>query len=615
MFKYILLLLIPLIIFAEDDLSLLLSNYESQSQLYKKTKDESAGHLIIYSRKDLDRMQAQVLKDVLKSVRYFSVQEGTRGNLGLQRAGAACTNAGCIRVYVNDQEMSSSITGSALMLYGEYDLGHVDHIEVYLGGSALKFGHEYGFVSIKIYTKDSKREDGGFVGTSYATDSSFGLEAFHAGVSDDIEYLLYAKKKDIDKGKISNQGYEVPRYSESINIFASLKKENDYIFEVSSYEHEHDAFAGLGIQKTPTSSYSDTMYRYISFTKYFDTLKFKVSYAQEENGINNIDDNGIMLYDRSVVNELDTQFKNDIYKLSLEDSISFENSTLLYGIDYQKKCIDYTSGVYQGINGLSIYSGYLEYEYNFDDNNLFVATGKYEHYEHHGYDRNDDLYQGRLGLVSLLSDDITFKAFYSQNYIFPATDELIVFPMVRAGSPDLKAMKVGSYSAELIYIYDKHQLGLMYMQMNLYDPIHLDKNFTYYNKSFHAVFDDYALDYSYNFDRDNKLMLEYYFSKHNRPADTSSKSGGYVKLFNTLGLVDIYNEFVFREGYLDGRSATNLEDGYDWTVAITYNMSKEFTLAFKGENLLDKSIASPVKGLYPIQSFEQRFSIYANWYY
>jgi len=56
MIKYLLFLLLSTssVLLASDDLSSLLDDYEDKSQLHNKTKAESAGHLIIYSRDDLD---------------------------------------------------------------------------------------------------------------------------------------------------------------------------------------------------------------------------------------------------------------------------------------------------------------------------------------------------------------------------------------------------------------------------------------------------------------------------------------------------------------------------------------------------------------------------------
>lgn len=616
MIKYITFLFLSLSLFAEDDLSLLLNNYESQSELHKKTKDESAGHLIIYSRKDLDKMQAHTLDNVLKSLRYFTLQENTKGNIGLQRAGANCANAGCIRLYINDQEMSSAISSSALMIFGEYDLGHIDHIEVYLGGNALKFGNEYGFVTIKMYTKEASREKGGFVNASYGTNDSYSLEAFHAGVTDEnLEYLAYAKKKEKKLGSLVNSNTSIPRYTESTNFYASLKKKDNYTIELSSYKNETDALAGVGTQKTAEVSYIPSEYNYVAFTKYFDKFKFFTSYALEEHGVEIVDPNGIKYFDGSVNTNLNARFENSVAKIGLEHNSEYGNNDFFYGVNYQRKEIDFKSGTHIGIDSIEIYSAFLEYNYHFNEKNMFVFTGKWEHYKHNGYERSEDLYQRRVGFISLLTDELTFKGFYSHNFMYPAIQELITFPRPVEGNPELKAMEIQNYSAELIYTTDVHELSVMYMQMNIYDPVKINKSPRYFNKDLQAIFNDYAVDYTYKFDSENKLSLEYYFTLHNRPSDLSPASGGYIKFFNTFGSFDMYNELIYREHYYSREHQMYVDDGYDWTTAITYHVNKQFTLALKGENLLDKAIASPIKGLYPVETIDRRITIYASWFY
>lgn len=516
----------------------------------------------------------------------------------------------------NDHEMSSAVNGSALEIIAEYDLGHVDHVEVYLGGSAIKFGNEYGFVTIKIYTKDPKRENGGFVATSYGSRGSHSLEAFHTGVSENaLEYLLYAKKKYDDKGEISNQGYSVPRYSDNINIYANIKKEDDYILELSSYMTDHDALAGVGIQKTPELSevYSD--YKYISFSKYIDGLKIQASYSQEQNGVHSKDPNGIKLNDGSIVNELDVEFENSLAKLSVENVHKLDDLNILYGISYQQKKADSKNEAFFGVDTLDIYSAYLEAEYELNDENLIFATGKFSHYKHQGYSRSDNLYEARLGFVSLLAESLTLKAFVSHNYIYPSISELIQFNKIVNGDPELKPMEVDNYSGELIYIHENHNLSFMYMQMHIRDPIRVNAQQMHYNWDVHAVFHDYGFDYTYTFNQDHKLMLEYYFTEHNRPSTASPGAGGYVKLFNTVGMFDIYNELIYREGYYSKGSLMHVKDGYDWTASISYEVNKELSLALKGENLLDKSIASPIKGLYPVEVADRSVMLYATWSY
>ena len=73
--KLFFLLLLSTFLFAKEaDLSQLLQNYASSEALYHKTKIESAGHVIVYSRRDLERMQAYRLSDVLKTIPVFTLQ-------------------------------------------------------------------------------------------------------------------------------------------------------------------------------------------------------------------------------------------------------------------------------------------------------------------------------------------------------------------------------------------------------------------------------------------------------------------------------------------------------------------------------------------------------------
>ena len=59
-----------------EDISELLQKLNNTEELYHKTKIESAGLLILYTRDDLERMQTYKLKDVLKSLRFFTYKEG-----------------------------------------------------------------------------------------------------------------------------------------------------------------------------------------------------------------------------------------------------------------------------------------------------------------------------------------------------------------------------------------------------------------------------------------------------------------------------------------------------------------------------------------------------------
>lgn len=112
--KYLLYILFYCISVNANEIDALLESYQTESELFKKTKDESAEHLTVYTRDDLEMMQVETLKDILKS----------------------------IRIYLNQNELILPIFGSGVSLFGNIDMDFIDHVEIYEGFSSFKFGIE-----------------------------------------------------------------------------------------------------------------------------------------------------------------------------------------------------------------------------------------------------------------------------------------------------------------------------------------------------------------------------------------------------------------------------------------------------------------------------------------
>lgn len=624
LYKFILLWLLPLFIFGLEDIDSLLDNYKNESALNLKTKMDSSGHNIVFTRDELDKMQAYTLKDVIKSIRHLNIMDNDFGALELQRAGAYCSNSACIRLYINDQEVTSAFFGGPLGIFGEYDLGHIDHIQIYLGGNAIEFGNEYGYITIKMYTKDPNREKGSSLSASYGTGDSYRLNALTTGsIGHDINYLLYASKLENKNETLEHKGYDILRYSNNLNLFATFKRENDFILEMSRYEHKHDGLSGFGDQKTPTQSDRKSVYQYLSYTKFFDTMKLQLSYAKEEIGIVNNDYNGITLTDDSVVTEYSNRFENDIFRMNVRDSKSFGDHRFLYGVEYQHKKVKphlMIDGVdrgneFIGPNSINVYSLFLEYQYKFTEDTLFLATGKLEYYEQNYNDRDDTLTQSRIGIISQINEHLEMKGFFSQNYIYPTMEQLSTQPRPVSGNADLSTTDIDTMSVEFNYKIEQHQLGVGYMKMFVANPIKINAKKQYVNADIEAIFDDYFMNYIYIFDNNNKMMLEYYWTDHNRPFNQSPIAGGYIKLFNSYEDFDFYTEFIYRKGYYHEKFAMQVDDGYDLTMAITYHMNKTTTVSLKGQNLLDKAILAPIRGLYPVGTLDRKVFFTVEWFF
>lgn len=621
---YILFLLLPLKILALEDIDQLLNQYKQESALDLKTKNDALGHNIVYTRDELDVMQAHTLKDVIKSIRHLTMMDDEFGATALQRAGAFCANSACIRLYVNDQEMTSGFFGGALGIYSDYDLGHIDHIQIYLGGNDIEFGNEFGFITIKMFTKDANREKGSSVGISYGTNDSYQANALTTGsLSNNINYLLYTSKIKDTQDNLNHKGYTVERYSENLNLFATFKRENDFIFELSRYERQHDGLTGFGDQKTPSKSDRDSTYQYLSFTKYLDTVKLQISYAEEEISIKNNDYNGITLYDGTLTTENSIGFDNKIFRFNVKDSRTFGKHHIFYGLEYQHKEIQPNFNI-DGINrsheldgpdSLDIYSLFIEYQYKFSEDTMLLASGKIERYDQHYNNRADNYTQSRLGIISRINENLLFKGFISENYIYPSLEQLSTTPRPVQGNPNLTPTNIDSISAEFIYTDESYEVSLGYLKMYTIDPIKINSNKTYANNKIEAIFNDYFINYTYSFNSSNKIMLQYYWTNHNRPVTQSPDTGGYVKLFNSYHDFDFYTEFIYRKGYYHKAFDMEVDDGYDLTVAATYNMNKTTTIALKGQNLLDKAILAPIRGLYPVGSLDRKVILSIEWFF
>ena len=622
MFKYLILtFFLTSHAFSSDDLSSLLNDYEEQSQLHKKTKVESAGHLIIYSRDDLDRMQAHTLNDILKSTRLFSLQETSNGLTGLQRSGATCTNSGCIRLYINNQELSSIRNSSSLMIFKNYNLSLIDHIELYIGGNAVSFGNEYGFVTIRLYTKTPSREQGTMVSLTSGQHGSKKGEFLSAGVLDNnYEYLIYGSKNNNYYDSLYNKNTEIKRYDKISNIYMNVQKKDNFLLEFSNYQTNHDSLFGEGKQKTPTDTFEENIYKYVAYTKFINDIKIQFSYAKENSISQNIDSSGIILskdYNKTV-NTIEKEFNNNVKKFSIINSFKYKDISLLYGIDYQDKNLGLDKLIhdnidksrdYNGTTNLKLYSVFLENSYQFNENNLLIATAKKEKYIHNKFDKTDNLYQLRAGLVSLINDNFTLKGFAADNYIYPSLKEFAKYPRVIDGAANLKPIHVNNYSSELIYTKNKHKINIMYMKMVIQDPIKINASKNYFTKDgIVANFYDTSIDYKYTINKNHKVMLQYYETHHNRSFDASPLAGGFIKLMNRYKRFDFYNELVFRKGYTS-KFNMKVDDGYDFTSVISYKYSKNFTISLKGENLLNKAISSPVKGAFPVQTTQKKANL------
>jgi len=593
--KYILLLILLTQVLFSQDLLLdnLLKEYEDSESLYKKTKKENAGFLLIYSRADLEKMQAYSLQDVLKTTRAYTLQTNRTGAISILNAGAGKAAMPPIKLYIDDVEISTVTQRNALDMYGNMNIYFVDHIEIYQGGSSIAFGNEPGSMVIRLYSKNPQRENSTSIEASVDSESGGALRVLDAGVFGEYNYLAYASVANQKFDTYSTNGQTLSRDAKQYQAHFKFAKENDFTIELDGIINKTDIFKGFGV--APTGDESKRAYGYLSAIKYFpNDLELSMSISQETKRANNTDAINIA---NSINNKIYMNVYSNTYKTALKKKVVNGKNDFLMGIEFQKKIVDVhdyegiTHPANKGTDELDIYMIFIEEMYNINENHLISLSAKLDRYESN-YSEDSNEYALRLGYTGILNNNFSTKLFATRRYVYPTTLQTSFTPAPYYANPDLEASEIDMLSGEIEYNNDKSRLVFGFAYKELDKALVMGKiggNMMYVNSDTTNYIHRYYLRGEYKFDYDNKVILEGF--KLFKDGYYSPGSGGLIQIFNTFKKFDIYNELVYREDYSlnYGAGEVKMDAGYDYTLAISYNVSKKLKIKAKGENLLDKA--------------------------
>ena len=102
----------------------------------------------------LQRMQAKSLKDILKSTYPLGYNENRYGRPDPTTfpIAAAPFLSSMMRVFIDNQEITTGLYGSGIVLLGDINLEFVDHIEVYTQNPSYEYSTESTYVLVKLYS-------------------------------------------------------------------------------------------------------------------------------------------------------------------------------------------------------------------------------------------------------------------------------------------------------------------------------------------------------------------------------------------------------------------------------------------------------------------------------
>lgn len=603
-------LCLPLAAGDESDIEALLADLRIASDLSNQTKREAGGSVIVYTRDMLERMQAYNLRDILKTIPIFTLQETVTGPVGMAKATGATFNSQYLKFYINDHELGSVVYGSAMKMWGYMDISHIDHIEIYQTGSSVSAGDEPPGMVIRLYTKDPTHDSGSQIQGIFSSRGSSEYNVYHAGTSEGLSYFAYFDIHSEQRQDYHTGTATINRDFDSDNFFGSLSG-TDFKIDIAQFNLDQSGLFGLGRGKLPTDNYLDLKHQYLSYTQYFQekSLKLKAAYDKATHIRYDNDPTGIALNDGTIANSWHYDKDESVLGISLSKQFTYESHDIELGVEFKDKRYDPVSLTVDGVEQrdvispyrrLDIYSLFLTDNITIDASNLFFYTLKYDYHVHNGGLSDTDNYVARLGYIH---NDATWlwKSFLVHTYGYPVFLESSYFPFVFMQNEKLTDEDRYAATTELHYRTDSTISSIRVIYNTLKDGIVLQPSTpqTYVNNSERPEFYALYLSHEYKFDPFNRIIMSGYTSDNDQPSLKSSRSGYLLQLFNTLGRFDLYNELVYRSGYAYDASPTTkveVKDGYDYTVAITYHPTRDLTLSIKGENLIEKAIETP----YPI---------------
>lgn len=594
-------LLISILVSDENNFNDLLSKYREANELHKETKDEKSGHVIVFSRSDLDKMQAYTLSDVLKTVKMFSIKNTTFGSTTLVKSPYSESTMSSVKIYINSYELTSITSGTGLAQFGKMGLNFIDHIEIYQASNAIAFHGESGNMVIKLYTKNPSRENATVVQLS--TDSKGGTrgQVIDAQSFDEYSYLANAdiSKNNYDKERNKN-GSSLSRDGARGQVYFNFEKKNDYLIEGGSAHEDYDLFNGFG--KAIGDGSLVAQHSYLQFTKYLPQnteLIFSTTY--ETLDVKNSDSLGIRLFDTTQTNALDIKSGSLTYDLLLRKRDTYGDNNFLYGAQIKQKTFFLDSFKTDGIEkdivlgpkNLDIYMLFLEDTYDINSNNQITLGAKIDYLKNHltKSSKQDIL---RLAYISKLSSEFSLKTFIQKGYVYPIMTQTTFSPVYNA-NPNLKSSDIKVAKAEVEYKRDALTLTVGGGASKSKNGIVFDHTQNMYiNNTQSSDFSQIFFNALYKFDSENKIFMEYYEAfKEN--AMLSSDTGALLQLYTTVGRFDIYNELVYRSSYT-GIDGVYVKSGYDYTAGIIHHYNKNIDIKLKGENIFDKAIETSING-------------------
>jgi len=606
-------------VLSADNLSIdnLLGQYEKAADLSNQTKKESAGFLIVYTRKDLDRMQIKTLKEVIDKIPFIRYNEDNGGLTSALYSPYQPEPSNAIKVYINDRELVTPYNGNALKLFGQMSIGFIDHIEVYMGVPSQEFGIQSSWFTIKCYTKEPKREEtsvlGGALG-SYGTKEIYG---FSAKSLKNFSYMTYINNRNFKREKVYYKDNSLSKNKNITNFYGLVKKDN-FRFEMQASKGSMDNFMGQSLNIDPKSNYTDFDYFYSGL--YYNKKSIKAFINFSEDWTDHLDSSKTVLgfipmpfpFPPYIYQTSHIKMKEKVSDAALFKSFSHKKNKFTVGVQSRYKSFDFDIFDLGNVslkdalqyNRELILSLMAENRYQFDNSNLLTFSLKYDKKYENKEVKNYTQLSGRLGYI-YHNKHWTSKSFIFVGASSPTMQTLWQNRVFFKQTTDPKKEKDFALATQLSYKNNNNLISLLLSHTHAKDKLYFDGK-GYKNSSKKVYFDAFSLRDIYNFDINNKLIFNYWTDVTYYQGDDISNGSKYygasIASSNTFGKFDFYNELLYK--HWDSVK----DDGWNLNSTVTYRYSRRVSFYIKGENILNKALRSDYISVNPLAGITNTLS-------
>ena len=597
------LLFVPLVLWASN-LDLLLQKYRKLHELSKITKRDSAGFVYVYTREDLERMQAYTLADIMRTVpglNYTLTPNYLHLFSPLSLSYAPPTIA---RLYINNHDVTSASFGSALLIWGEMPTEYIDHIEVYKDASSIEFGDEPAIIIIKVYTKLPLRELGNKLRLVADHRSSKGMDLYTAQLFDASSLFGYVHGYNLHAKKYRHNGYTYSRDKKDFLAFIQYNTPSA-TFEVAHYSLIKDPFMGYGFSTMPRDGGLHAYHNYITYTTKpkegaiwtlaLDTLRYARYYQEDGIGIPT---------SHGSVHSYRITYDDTIATIKYQKHITRGKNTLLIGGFYKYKGYrshgTYDSTQSKAHNAYNLFSLYVEDSYHLDPATLFILSCKGDYYSfmHTVDDHKESII--RLGIIKNIGS-WQVKGFYTKTYIPVQPFRLYSrdnFP--RRTNPHLTFPSTQLFSIEAKFTTNSHTLQIKSGIRQIENTIRYDRRRGYYNQTDTLYAHFIEANYAYTKEH-NKIMID--IAKGDNSQKTLSPNLQIaLRTFYDYKKWNIYNELLYNKNYT--YFSIPVKRALDYTVGVQYHYTHDLTVGIQAQNLFNEGYAQAyrtLKGAVPVR--------------